>query len=430
MRQRATPMPSMAAPAQPMSKSIGQVPQRAQTKYWRNTSTLKSPIKIGKYHLGKKTEAWYASTTLLTTRTPSSRRVGQNKRTLSGGLSMNCTTCGANLPQGSTVCPLCGTPTPYNAGRPGSSPQYDPSVAVPQAGPGSSPQYDPTIPAQPYRGTPPPPSTAYGSPGYGTPPPPPNPYETPSYNAPPQQQNYYGAPPQQQGGYVVPPPPQGGMYGTPQQPPRRRSRLGLILGIIALVLIVACAAISFAVYQGVKQTTNAVATSTAEANATSTANATATTSTNTTPTTSTSGAPSGLTVDPTAAGIITNSQMASAVDSNYRPTTVTNTFVTKQTIYATFRIDPNAAAGYVLGKWYADGKYAFSSKALAVKGDFLGYLSAEYNIATKGTVELYWCIQANCSDAKLADVANFTVTTSGVHLLQPPALAFMDINRP
>src|SRR6266516_3934294 len=140
---------------------------------------------------------------------------------------MNCTTCGANLPPGAAACPLCGTPAPYNAGRPGSSPQYDPTVAVPQAGPGGSPHQDPTLPAQPYGGT------------------------------PPQQQNYYGAPPQQQGGYVVPPPQQGGMYGAPQ-PPRRRSRLGLILGIIALVLIVACAGISFAVYQGVKQAGNTV----------------------------------------------------------------------------------------------------------------------------------------------------------------------------
>jgi len=344
---------------------------------------------------------------------------------------MNCTTCGANLPPGAAACPLCGTPAPYNAGRPGSSPQYDPTVAVPQAGPGGSPHQDPTLPAQPYGGTPPPPSTAYGSPGYGTPPPPPNPYETPSYNAPPQQQNYYGAPPQQQGGYVVPPPQQGGMYGTPQ-PPRRRSRLGLILGIIALVLIVACAGISFAVYQGVKQAGNTIATTTANETATSAANTTPTTSTNTTPTTSTSGntGTSGTTIDPTAAGIITNTKMASAVDSNYNPTKVTDTFVTKQTIYATFKIDTNAPDGYVQGKWYADGKYAFSSKALAVKGDFLGYLSAEYNIATQGTVELYWCVQSDCSDGKLADVTNFTVTTSGIHQTQPPALAFMDINRP
>src|SRR6266567_5448908 len=177
---------------------------------------------------------------------------------------MNCTSCGANLQPGTTACPLCGTPVPYNA---------NPSS-------GSSP-FDPTVAASPYGGTHPP-STAYGPPSYGTPPPP-NPYP---YNAPPTpQQNYYGAPPQQQGGYVMPPPQQ--MYPA-QPPPKRRSRLGLILGIIALVLVVACAGISFAVYQGVKQTgtiiNNSLATVTSLAN---------------TPTT-------GKAIDPAAAAIIKN----------------------------------------------------------------------------------------------------------------------------
>ena len=105
--------------------------------------------------------------------------------------------------------------------------------------------------------------------------------------------------------------------------------------------------------------------------------------------------------------------------------------ITKQTIYATFTIDPNTPSnGYVQGKWYSNGTFAFSSKILAVQPDFLGYLSAEYNIATKGTVELYWCVQSDCSDAKLADVVNFTVTASSIHGTPPPALAFMDINRP
>ena len=123
--------------------------------------------------------------------------------------------------------------------------------------------------------------------------------------------------------------------------------------------------------------------------------------------------------------------MASGVDSNYNPTTVTSTFVTKQTIYATFKIDPNTPSnGFVEGKWYADGAFAFSSKLLAVQPNFVGYLSAEYNIATQGTVELYWCVQSDCSDAKLADVANFTVTAASIHGTPPQALVFMDINRP
>ncbi len=341
---------------------------------------------------------------------------------------MNCNSCGANLPPGAAQCPLCGNPTPYNAARSASSPQYDPTVVAPQPGPGSSPQIDPTVISSPYGGTP----TAYGTPPYGAPPPP-NPYNTPPaapnpYDMSPPQQNLYGTPPLQQGDYVAPPPQQGGIYGygTPP-PPKRRSRLGLILGIVALVLVLACAGISFAVYQGLKQTVNPLLSS---VNATTTAiAATATSATNTTPTTS--GAPSGLTIDPTAASIITNAQMASGVDSNFKPTTVTSTFVTKQTIYATFKIDPNAPSdGFVEGKWYSDGTFAFTSKKLAVKADFVGYLSAEYNVSTQGTVELYWCVQSDCSDAKLADVVNFTVTASSMRGTPPPALAFMDINRP
>jgi hypothetical protein len=338
---------------------------------------------------------------------------------------MNCTSCGANLPQGAAQCQVCGNPTPYNVSRSASSPQYDPNAAAQQPGSGNSPQYDPTVQAQPYGGTPPPPSTAYGAPPYGAPPPPPpNAYNTPSgppysYGAPPQQQNYYGTP-------------------APQQPPKRRSRLPMILGIIAIVLIVACAGISFAIYQGLKQTGNSLVTSlnatatSIAATATSDANTTPTTSSNTTPTTSSgNNGPSGLPVDASAAKIITNVQMASAVDSNFKPTKVISTFATKQTIYATFNIDPNApSSGYVEGKWYADGKYAFSSKILAVQSNFLGYLSAEYNITTQGTVELYWCVQSNCSDAKLADVATFTVSSTASLGTSPSVLAFMDINRP
>jgi len=350
---------------------------------------------------------------------------------------MNCTSCGSNLPPGAAHCPLCGNSTPYNAAKPASSPQYDPTVAAPQPGPGGSPQIDPTVISTPYGGNP----TAYGTPPYGAPPPPPpSPYNIPPvapnpYDVSSPQQNLYGTPPLQQGGYVAPPPQQGGIYGygTPP-PPKRRSRLGLILGIVALMLVFACVGISFAVYQGLKQTGNTVissinATTTAiAATATSVSNTTPTTSTGNTPTTSSG--PSGLTVDSTAASIITNAQTASAVDSNYNPTTVTSTFVTKQTIYATFNIDANAPSdGFVEGKWYSNSVFAFASKKLAVKAGFVGYLSAFYNVPTPGTVELYWCVQADCSDAKLADVVNFTVTAASIRGT-PPTLSFMDINRP
>jgi hypothetical protein len=350
---------------------------------------------------------------------------------------MNCTSCGANLPQNTAQCPLCGTPTPYNV----SPPQYDPTMPASQPGSGSSPQYDPTMFAQPYGGTPPPASTEYG-----TPPPPPNPYNVPpatpnQYGAPPPpQQNIYGTPSQAgygaQGGYVAPPQQPG--Y-VPQPPPKRRSRLGLILGIIAVVLIVACAGISFAVYQGIKQTGNTIissldaTTTSIAATATSVSNPTATTSTNTTPTTSTGSAPSGLSIDSAAATIITNVQMAAGVDSNFKPTTLTSTFATNKPVYATFTIPTNAPPnGFVVTKWYSDGKLDVTSKILTVQSDFVGYFSETYTNAAQGAVEFYWCTQSDCSDAKLADVANFTVTASGIHGTPPLALTFfsMDFNRP
>ncbi|HLQ29741.1 MAG TPA: hypothetical protein VK140_10975 [Ktedonobacteraceae bacterium] len=377
---------------------------------------------------------------------------------------MNCTSCGANLPPGAPTCPVCHNPTPYNVPGSGSSPQIDPNAAAPQygnppSGPGSSPQIDPTVLSSPYGGTPPPPSTAYGSSPYGDFPPQPNPYGAPP---PPQQYPYGAPPPQQYPAYGAPPsPPQQAGYGVPQQPgamyvtpppPKRRSRVGLIIGIVLIVLLLACVGISVAVYQGLKNGVNTVissaqatvtaaaATATVSSNtaissaqATATAvDATATASSNTTPTTSsgqTTG-PSGLSIDPSAAALITSPQMASAVDKNFNPTTVTSTFVPKQTIYVTFKIDSSASNGYVEGKWYSNGKFAFSSDPLAAQGGFVGYLAAEYNIATQGTVELYWCTVKDCSDAKLADVVTFTVTSTSFHWTGQPTLAMLDINRP
>ena len=242
---------------------------------------------------------------------------------------MNCTSCGANLPQGAAQCLLCGAPTPYNVARSASSPQYDPTVVSSQPGPGSSPQLIQPWPQHPMAELPLPhqPRTAHHLMVMARRPPPPNPYNTPSaapnpYGAPPPQQNIYGAPPQQ-GGYVAPPPQPGYGYGTPP-PPKRRSRLGLILGIVALVLIVACAGISFAVYQGLKQADHRLVLKRHKHSYCCHSHIVIEyytndrTDPNVTPTTS-GGAPSGLTIDPAAASIITTVQMASGVDSNYKP---------------------------------------------------------------------------------------------------------------
>jgi len=290
---------------------------------------------------------------------------------------MNCTTCGANLPSGAAICSLCGTSTPYNV-RPSSG----------------TPPIDPTVVSSPYGGAPPP-STAYGTPSYGTPP---NPYDTPPatpypYNMPPQQQNLYGTPPPpQQGGYVAPPPQQGYGYGTPP-PPKRRSRLGLILGIIALVLVVACAGISFAVYQGLKQTGN------------------------------TSVSPSGQTINTTAAAIITGPQTSSAIDNNFAPTKPTTTFTAGQDVYVTFNISSNGQDGYIEAKWYQNGQHLSTRQLHHSASNDVGYFSKTFTNSGDGIAELYWCTKADCSDEKLAQVVKFTVATASI---QPPTQTFKE----
>ncbi len=289
---------------------------------------------------------------------------------------MNCTSCGANLTLGVAICPLCGTPAPYNTNSAGGPPQIDPAIA-----------------ASPYGGTPPPPSTVYGTPSYGAPPPP-NRYEAP----PPPQQNFYRTPPPphqsgyvaspQQGGYVAPPPQQGGMYtyGTPP-PPKRRSRLGLILGIIALVLVVACAGISFAVYQGLKQTGNTIV------------------------------SPSGQTINATAAAIITSPQTSSAIDNNLAPTKPTTTFTAGQDVYVTFNISSNGQDGYIEAKWYQNGQHLSTRQLHHSASNDAGYFSRTFANSGDGVAELYWCTKADCSDEALAQVVKFTVATASI---QPP----------
>ena len=148
---------------------------------------------------------------------------------------------------------------------------------------------------------------------------------------------------------------------------------------------------------------------------------------NATPTLGQGTPPSGLSIDATAAGYVTHPEMSSAVDSNYSPTAQTTTFTTGQTIYATFKVDTSAPDGYVTAKWYSNGTYAFTSKALAVKGDFAGYLAAKYSTASLGTVEYYFCTTQDCSDGKLADVLNFTVTSTGMHAIGQPVAVFTDM---
>ena len=113
---------------------------------------------------------------------------------------MQCTNCGYEIPAAAAYCPTCGAVTPDNVSESGVSPD------------------DYTAASSPYSETPltppPPPPTSYGSPTYGMP-----------------QQNTY----QPTGPYDP--------YHTPVPPPRRKVNIGLIIGAVALVLLVAGAGI-------------------------------------------------------------------------------------------------------------------------------------------------------------------------------------------
>lgn len=360
---------------------------------------------------------------------------------------MQCTTCGANLPPGAASCPLCRTPTPYNVAGSGNSPQYDPTVIAPQPqyggtpyGSGGQPPIDPTVVTPSYGGTPPP--TAYGTPSYGAPPPPPgqNPYDAapvnpysaptaPQYGVPPVQQGAYGTPPMQ-GAYGQPPQPVPGGYGYNGTPPKRRSRVGLIVAIVLAVVLLACVGISVFIYQAAKTGIDTVSATVTAAVSTVTAIPT----TDITPTTSTStGSPSGQSIDPTAAGIISNIQMASAIDTKTAVATkLATTFTPQQTVYATVTLNMGGQTGYAQAKWYGDGTLIRTSKVLDINSASYtnAYFYFSYTTATQGAVEVYWCTQSDCSDAQLAATTTFTVSATSFHWQNQPPTALSDINRP
>jgi zinc-ribbon domain len=281
---------------------------------------------------------------------------------------MQCRTCGAPLPSGAAFCTNCGAATPYNLSgqvTPGAQPAA-PSQVQPNNQPPSS--YNPAqVPPQPGQAGIAP--TVYGRPSYGaptekdyTPPPPPPP-------------NLYGAP------YAPTP----GSFIPPGQPSRRQGpKVGLIIGIVAIVLLLVAGGI-IAIF--------------------------ATRNNPNSPTSTAAGvSPSGSPVDPTSATIISNAQTASAVDSNSLPTNATSNFSVRQTVYVTFHLNTNGQAGYVQAKLYSDTTYV-GDKMLMVQSSYdHGYFSLELNTAATGIVELYWCAQSNCSDAKLATVVTFHVS--------------------
>ncbi len=129
---------------------------------------------------------------------------------------MNCSSCGTQIPAGATNCPWCGA----------AAPQY-----YSYSGTVSS---DPTIPAQPYAAPPQTPSTAYGAQPYGGTPQPPSPYSVP----PPPPLPYYPYQPPQQ---ILQ-----GPQGPPPPAKRRGNRTGLIVAVL-LILVLVAGSVFFAV---------------------------------------------------------------------------------------------------------------------------------------------------------------------------------------
>ena len=353
---------------------------------------------------------------------------------------MQCHSCGSQVPEGMAFCQQCGMPIsppppsslpptvaasqpPYGNPSPGAS--YNPSsipptVAAsqpPYGNPGSGANYNPSsIPptvaaSQPPYGNPGPytdynpstiPSNGQGYEGA------PNPY----VNVPPY--NPYGQPqPSNVPPYAPPPPNNVPPYASlPQSNPaaaygagvpafanpmpvKPKRRVGLIAGIV--IAILAIVIVGGAVL--------------------------ASKSSHTTTTTTTTQGPSGNTIDSTVSSIITNIQMASAVDTNtLKPTTLSTRFKKDTDVYATFQFDFRTTdvnqqnPGYVEAKYYRQSTRVFTGDPLKVddsvapNGRGYGYFTVQYPYATTaGSVELYWCRQSNCSDEKLAQTTTFTV---------------------
>lgn len=287
---------------------------------------------------------------------------------------MQCSLCGAHLAPGATACPRCGTPTPYNTAIPVGA--YDQTVVAPSAG--LSPELPPTV---------------YGLPSAGLA----SPYETPLY-----------APPPPSAPYPVPP---AYSSGAPQQGPgpstsflpasipgsfathqfQRKGRVGfivLLIGIVALVLVLS--GVGVLLVPGWLHPLPPPG-------------------------------PSGSPIVPAAAAIVTGVQVASAVDSNYRPTQLTNAVAVGQTLYITFDLHLNGQTGYVQAKFYRDREFIVQTDPLMVTPGVLNaavYASFPEAIPN-GTAELYWCHQADCSDRQLVAVAHFIVTAASSKIAAP-----------
>ncbi|HLZ59973.1 MAG TPA: hypothetical protein VKR06_23745 [Ktedonosporobacter sp.] len=334
---------------------------------------------------------------------------------------MQCTKCGFTIAPGQGFCNNCGTPVAA------SRPSYDPTVLAPQPGsnpgynqgppsynpgpqPGSTPGYDPTILAPSSgSGTPPPPAS-YGAPQSTDPyaSPPASPYSPPpaSPYAPPAMGQYAPTPgpyaPQSPGVPYAPAP------GFSVPPPKKSNKtLWIVLSVVLGVLVVVCGSCSvFLLRQN--NGNNAQATTTATSSNLSSSGTTPA-ATSSTSSTNNGSAPTSSDVDPAAQAVITNLKTASSFNASTGAAPPASTFTSGQTVYTVFDV-AKGASGYFKSKWYIDGQLEHDGNiypASTNNGEFS--ISLPISTTGAGVVGIYYCMQSDCSDAKLAQVATFTM---------------------
>jgi cytoskeletal protein RodZ len=202
------------------------------------------------------------------------------------------------------------------------------------------------------------------------------------------------------------------------QPPQKKGPNGCVIALIIVGVIFVLgfggviAAVAFTAHQASGFISSANATLTAD---TGTVNADLTPAgggTTPAPTTGTgSGVPSSSQIDPNAEANVSNAQTSSTVDSNYKPTNVTSSFTTSDTIYVTYTL--SGKAGYIMEKTYdSTGTIVLQSQNphSIPSGDSNGYISFSITSSGSYTTGLYWCQKSDCSDAGLAQVVTFTVS--------------------
>jgi hypothetical protein len=192
-------------------------------------------------------------------------------------------------------------------------------------------------------------------------------------------QSAYGTPPPPPNMYGAPYAPAPGAFVPQAQPPRKKGpNVGLIIGIVVLLLVVV--GVSVLALKGLNHSG-----------------------------TQTPG-PSGSPVDNGASSIITNVQSTSTIDSNYLPTNVTTQFTVGNVVYVTYRLNLTQS-GYVEAKVYLNGVFVTQTSLAVTLGKVdHGYFNITYQKTGTGAFELYWCLQSDCSDAKLGGVSTFTVS--------------------